>query len=284
MAVAHKFILDQIAASANSAYSTRRLSSKYNGPLMNIRRSSDSVAMDIYATPAGDLDTAALLAFVGSGTGFITKWYDQSGLGHDGVQVTAANQPFVVSSGVLQTRGIRPVVRFANVAGTPFYLNCFKFAAPSTNFTVNRIAAADNVVGNNANVLGTDTQNPFDVSGAYMNLASTSFNRAGNQVAVTGPTTPVNGVLFITTTTYTAANSAVTTTNGNAGSTFSAIVWTIGVLSVWQMGAYSLTTQLTNNLSGHMAEHITFPSTISAADEKNLEYSQAIYYGLTVKL
>jgi len=66
---------------ASAAYSLRNLSSAYTGPLIRVRRSNDNVERDIYGTFRGDLDLAALTSFVGANSGFVTTWYDQSGIG-----------------------------------------------------------------------------------------------------------------------------------------------------------------------------------------------------------
>lgn len=79
-----------------------RLLSSYTGPIMRVRRSSDNAELDIGYNADGTLDTAALLAHVGSGDGFVTRLYDQSGFARDPVQATTASQPIVVQAGVLQ--------------------------------------------------------------------------------------------------------------------------------------------------------------------------------------
>jgi hypothetical protein len=63
--------------------------SSWTGAAIRVRRSPDYAEADISFMANGDLDTAALLAFVGNGSGFMT-WYDQSG---NGCHATAANQP-----------------------------------------------------------------------------------------------------------------------------------------------------------------------------------------------
>ncbi|MFN8865044.1 MAG: arabinofuranosidase catalytic domain-containing protein, partial [Flavobacteriales bacterium] len=89
---------------AEVAFSLRRLSTTYLGPAIRVRRSSDNAAQDIGFTAGGDLDQAALLAFVGSGNGFIATWYDQSGNNRH-VTALASNQPQIVVSGVVLTNG-----------------------------------------------------------------------------------------------------------------------------------------------------------------------------------
>jgi len=95
-------LLARLSASPTGAYATWVLSSTYAGALLRVRRSSDNTEQDI-GRAGGFLDVAALLAFVGAGNGFVTKWYDQSGHAHDFSQATAANQPQIVSGGALIT-------------------------------------------------------------------------------------------------------------------------------------------------------------------------------------
>lgn len=94
------------------AYSLRNLSSTYTGPLIRVRRASDNAELDIYGNYTGSLDTSALLAFVGSSSGYVTTWYDQSGNGRNITQTTALNQPYIVSLGVLNTANGRPALFF----------------------------------------------------------------------------------------------------------------------------------------------------------------------------
>lgn len=94
------------------AYSLRRLLSLYSGPLVRVRRSSDDTTADIGYTLAGALDTAALLDFVGSGSGFVTRWYDQSGGGSHLEQGTLSAQPSIVTAGTVNMLDGMPAVTF----------------------------------------------------------------------------------------------------------------------------------------------------------------------------
>ena len=71
-------ILDEFTGAA-AAYSVRRLSSTYTGDAMKVRRSSDDTIQDIGFNSSGNLDTSALLSFVGGGDGHVVRWYSQSG-------------------------------------------------------------------------------------------------------------------------------------------------------------------------------------------------------------
>jgi len=102
--------LDGLPASA-AAFSLRRLRSAYTGPAVRVRRSSDNAEADVGFTVLGDLDTTALLAHCGAGSGLVATWYDQSGNGRDVTQATAGSQPRIVNAGVVESLGGRPAVR-----------------------------------------------------------------------------------------------------------------------------------------------------------------------------
>jgi hypothetical protein len=93
---------------AAAAYSLRKLRTAYTGSAIRVRRSSDNTEQDIGFTALGALDTSALTSFCGSGNGFVTTWYDQSGNARNATQTTAANQPQIVSSGSLLTLNSKP--------------------------------------------------------------------------------------------------------------------------------------------------------------------------------
>jgi hypothetical protein len=85
--------------SLKGAFSIRRLSSSYTGPIINVRRGSDNVAADFYSDINGNLGTdqngsgTSLISWLNGATGFITKWYDQSGVGNHATQTTNSAQP-----------------------------------------------------------------------------------------------------------------------------------------------------------------------------------------------
>jgi hypothetical protein len=104
-------LLDSFSG-ASAAYSLRNLSSAYTGPLIRVRRSSDNVERDIFGTFRGDLDLAALTSFVGANSGFVTTWYDQSGLGRNATQTNATSQPRIVNAGAVDTQNGKPAIVF----------------------------------------------------------------------------------------------------------------------------------------------------------------------------
>jgi hypothetical protein len=106
-------ILDNYTG-ASAAYSLRKVRTAYTGSAIRVRRSSDNQEMDIAFNASGDLDTSALLSFVGSGDGFVARWYDQSGNNDYAYNTTASSQPRIVISGVVTTSGNRPAIYWDN--------------------------------------------------------------------------------------------------------------------------------------------------------------------------
>jgi hypothetical protein len=123
------------------AYSLRKLSSSYVGSAIRVRRSSDNTTQDIGFAVNGDLDTDFLTSFVGSGNGFVTVWYDQSGNNINAVQNTLLNQPKIVTSGVIErANGLASIIfsgsQFLVVTSTAFnndLTGCLVHKASSLN-------------------------------------------------------------------------------------------------------------------------------------------------------
>ena len=143
--------LDAYTSGIAGAWSVaRRLLSSYAGSLIRVRRSSDSTEQDIgYNSTTGLLDTVSLLAFVGAGDGYVTKIYDQSGLGRDFVQSTASAQCCVVASGSLLTLGGTPTMNTTSsaqgyatatfTAYTGVVISAFMRASIANNMVYNRM-------------------------------------------------------------------------------------------------------------------------------------------------
>lgn len=104
------YLLDTYSGAA-VAYSLRKLSSSYSGAAIRVRRSIDNAEQDIAFLNNG-LDTMALTSFVGSSSGFVTTWYDQSGNGINAIETTGDRQPRIVLSGVTEQQNGRPTIYF----------------------------------------------------------------------------------------------------------------------------------------------------------------------------
>lgn len=128
--------------SASVAYSLRKLRTAYSGNCIRVRR-TDNTEQDIAFNSSGQLDTVALLAFVGTGAldnGFVTTWYDQSGNGNNGTQTTAIRQPLIVSAGVVNVLNGKPSILSNSTFTSLQSINPFTFSQVYISTVFNRIA------------------------------------------------------------------------------------------------------------------------------------------------
>jgi hypothetical protein len=140
-------LLLDLYPNAAAAYSVRRLSSTYTGDLIRVRRSSDNTELRIGYNSSNVLDTAALLAFVGAGNGFVTTWYDQSGNGNNAVQTTAFNQPQIVSSGAMITTNGKNSILFNSTKLMLLNSSITVGASSYTSFVGKRPSSGDRLIG-----------------------------------------------------------------------------------------------------------------------------------------
>lgn len=166
--------------SAAAAYSLRKLRGAYTGSAIRVRRSSDNTESNIGFTALGNLDTTSLTSFCGSGNGFVTTWYDQSGNGYNATQTTAANQPQIVSSGsVLVDTLSKPQISM----GTTCFLNvntALSFTQPFTPIAVAEPIATsgfefifDTNGGNRITTFSSNTQLPAMFAGVTVTGTAT---------------------------------------------------------------------------------------------------------------
>lgn len=126
---------------AQAAYSLRKLDSTYTGNAIQVRNSSGTL-LDIGFQTNGELDTATLQTHIGSGTGTVQIWYDQSGNSRNVAQTVVSLQPEIASSGTIHEVNGKPAVLFANN-----YLDTASSVALNPNGEVNAAAVMqfDNV-------------------------------------------------------------------------------------------------------------------------------------------
>jgi hypothetical protein len=94
------------------AYSIRKVVSSYTGSAMMIQ--SASVSQSIGFDTNGNLDTASIASFAGSGTATVKIWYDQSGNNNHATQLTVNNQPFIYITGSITTLGSKPTLMYSS--------------------------------------------------------------------------------------------------------------------------------------------------------------------------
>lgn len=95
--------------SSSVAYSLRQLSSSASN-VVRVRRGSDDTEQDF---SSDEITDGTLTTFVGSGDGFVSIIYDQSGNGNDGVQTNTSSQPKIIDSGSLILDNNEPSMLFS---------------------------------------------------------------------------------------------------------------------------------------------------------------------------
>ena len=279
-------VLDDISAPSAAAYSLRKLRAAYAGNAIRVRRSSDNAEANIGFASNGDLDTAALLAHVGSGDGFVTTWYDQSGNGSNATQATAANQPQIVSNGVLHTLGGRPTIRSFGVTEKLFFTSAALGSATAFSFnsvsTVGANGARKYAILLSSGLIPT----PGLTAGIRWalfgqgNLSPDGIGWAGIDATIKLG----NGNLVAPSTNYVQTFLKSSTAwnyyqNGglaaaNIPDTSSPTSEFRGVIFSERADAYTA--------NANCSELVLFPSAISTTDRQTLEGNQGAYYSITI--
>jgi hypothetical protein len=288
--VALALILDNLTATA--AWSTRRLGSAYTGNAIRVRRSSNNEELDIGFTASGDLDIAALLDFVGSGNGFVTTWYDQSGNGRHVTQTDPTKQPRIVSNGVMNMVNGRAALSFdgndsmqrTNI-GTVFSTSAgFEFqtvvdlvSRSTSGYTSLPITVMNNPSARVVDGFLIHSPVPLNSHGFTYGPGNTGFSDAWPTFTAYD-VSPVNAppaIIGYNATSNTAAlfQNGVQTAVSGSSRTFAqtGITLTIGSRS----DAFT-------SFPGNMSEIVGFGGTLSTTDRKILESNQGAYYGIAV--
>ena len=246
---------------ASAAYSVRLLRTAYTGNAIRVRR-TDLTESNIGFTSAGNLDTAALLAFTGTGAldnGFITTWYDQSGNAKNLTQTTAVNQPQIVSAGSVINLNGKPYINYLSSG-----LSALSTSATFSITTALEIFSVQKRTNTSLNYLydwGTNRSASFynpDLiifGGASLASGDTSANQTLQTHLFNGATSKVlkNNTLLVT---------------GNAGSNGAS-------------GSFFLGTRQSSdfNLIGGFQEFIIYPSNQSA-NESGINTNINTYYAI----
>lgn len=261
---------------AAAAYALRiPAGSTYSGSLVRVRRSSDNAQQDFGAVAIADangnrwLDTVALLAFVGAGSGWVVTWYDQSGNGRHWSQASGGNQPRIVNAGVLDAFGGRsPTVRFDTNAG----LN-----APAENYLLSANAVGVNIVGGSTSTLNLGrraVQSPDEnwLIGPYNN---TSAWYTGNTFV--NPTSPPWSTTQLEIFTY------VQSTSGNAMyRNGAAVLPVLGNRSAPRRLGAGVSGLFSESMLGVMSEVIIYATVLQGTPLQNLTRNQGTAFGITV--
>jgi hypothetical protein len=166
---------------AAAAYSLRKLRTAYTGSAIRVRRSSDNTEQDI-GFSGENLDTAALTSFCGSGDGFVTTWYDQSGNANNITQSTAAKQPQILLNGNLYLNQSKPYIFFSDSAINALSANMtLNYTAFSIFAVANKIATGNfrAVFSRIISFFNATFDDYQDITTNYLAMINSGFIRAG---------------------------------------------------------------------------------------------------------
>lgn len=258
--------------------------STYSGPLIRVRRSSDNAESDISASSTADangnkgIDEAALLAFAGAGNAFVVTWYDQSGAGLNITQATAASQPRIVLSGVIDKQNSKPTLTFSGSQA----LQTTSATAVITDLTANFVArwtagtSIITIIDNDSDAsAGWSHQAREDLAGDYL-----EFFYCPYQVSTRAIDTSQTG------------NGTCRVLTGIARSGVDSRLWTEGTLKATASNAVPCQTKAKfvvggwgsggRNLTGVISEVFVFYSALSDTSRLYLERNQGAFFGVTV--
>jgi len=274
---------------AAAAYSLRQLTTVYTGSAIRVRRTNlDEI--NIGFDGLGNLDTTALLAFTGTGVldnGFITTWYDQSGNGYNATEISALNQPQIVSGGSVINVNSKPALRFDSTNDRLTIVNSasnlkFLHSDLSTIITVNQMntTSGNPLMGSNS---GTGSKIGIALT-SYTAISHVISNGQSNIVIneettnITSNTQYLNFILgnpaastlnqrsliYIN-------NSSVNQKNSNAGTPSTA-----NSTHDLQLGTYG---NNSSNMNGFYQEVIFYPKDQSSK-KTGIQNNINLYYGI----
>lgn len=148
-------LLLDLYPSAARAYSVRKLRTAYTGYCLRVYRSSDAATQDIGFTVNGDLDTASLKTFIGSNSGYVTIWYDQSGNLFNATAVTTGGGR-IVNAGVVERQGAMPALVFVPANSTKMD---FSGVASNADFSI-YVVSKRRVAGVVGAIISNNAANP----------------------------------------------------------------------------------------------------------------------------
>ena len=257
-------ILDRLSVRAVAIYSLRRMRADYAGFCIRVRRSSDNTELNI-GFVGNVINTAALLAFVGAGDGFVVTKYDQSGNAFNATQATAANQPRIVSAGVLNIVNLRSSLSFDGT--NHFMLVNSTFTVLSASVVLNALDAGGVFKDNNGIFASSGgTSNNWTATAAGGTLVRSLHQSAVFGIARTnGANDSASNCQFAP-----LASLKVLSTVGSTALSDTA----------WHFGQDRVITS--RRWQGNISELVAFSSELSTADRQLLERDQGTYYGITV--
>lgn len=278
-----------VAAGAKAAYGLRKLRSAYSGYAIRVRRSSDNTTQDIGFDSNGNLDTVALKSFVGSSNGFVRIWYDQSGSGWDAWQTGNADQPRIVSAGVIDTLNGSPTLRFDGASDYLYNTSLGGTAITGANLTSFLVGQLINgVSGTDYEFLSLHKSSNGTQSGYYNNdidlfyINGLYLGSYLNDAVFSGTFTGISSTAFQATS-YHDSNASNNSKIYANGSLLETKTISMNLSPNWILvGVYGNGTATGSYfLKGNVSEAIIFNAALSTANRQAIERSQGHYYNIS---
>jgi hypothetical protein len=178
-AVAAQNLLLDDYPNAAAAYSLRKLRTAYTGSAIRVRKDTTGQPEQDIGFIGNDLDTASLKSFINANSGFIVRWYNQSGsaTNRNAIQTTATRQPRIVNAGTVERENGDVCLRWVN--GSSHHLtvsrDSLNISQPISTFSVSKLTAASGI---NASILfdnNSATNTPFRFSASGTEAPANTF-------------------------------------------------------------------------------------------------------------
>ena len=173
---------------ASAAYSLRNLINTTTN-VVRVRRSNDNTEQDFTAT---DITDGTLATFCSGTDGFVAIWYDQSGSSNNATQLTASEQPKLVTNGVVELDNGKPCLRYDTTGNDSFNLTTRLTDARSTfsvvNFVYNSGDLTQYLFGDNSSydyASGNDTLLSSQYAASYVEGGDNKINNISSDFTTT---------------------------------------------------------------------------------------------------
>ncbi|WP_163408148.1 FG-GAP-like repeat-containing protein [Flavobacterium ajazii] len=278
-------VLDNVGLSnttlATTAYSLRKLASTYSGYAIKVRRSSDNTLLDIGFNTNGELDTDALKTFTGNSSGFVTKWYDQSGNENHVEQTNINLQPRIVNGGIIEVLNKRPALYFGTAHLATAKTTLFDTAASMVGFAKGNSSTPSSLVTKTGTSVDTNTHYPapfdFTNNGGEFYTGNASIT-SGSSVNIANSSTRSDISISVPASVY----SFVIPSSGTYYSYMNGVQSSSNTISAYADNGNALQIGNRNDGGGSgnfwTTELILFNSVLSTVDRQTVEESQKNYY------
>jgi hypothetical protein len=176
-----------------AAYSVRQLTiydNDYKETLVRVRRSSDNAEVDVKADTNYEISLSSLTSdnvslgdWIGSDSGYVTTWYDQSGNSNDAIQAAASQQPKIVDAGALVMENGKPSLQPIQTIGQPSLIATYTGTSIATTFCVGQFDSSDiirsAIKGQSSSTYFFTTESDSPATAISLNSGTPSYYKNG---------------------------------------------------------------------------------------------------------